>query len=646
MKDARKLSTFPPWSRVSLLQGGCVSAGVVLFIIAYNTQDVAVKFFLFLVTGVVVAFCVRAFLHRTQEVSVGEQGLKDSEGKKRTVKKLLFDDFQASGSQYKIQFIEEETLCHENTDDQTPQPQSTTLKVQKQKTVEWDVTAFCEDAQNLANGGPKAEFHTLAMRILSVVKEVCFAHTVGLFWVNREKQQLVLESAVTDSQVFMSQQRLTIGTDYVSQVALYGKPILVNYFSEVSQADILPYYTKHETVQSFLGIPVFYPTEVQQQLSANPIAVLCIDCRENDVYGNETIALLSHVAKLFSTLLVGYISKYDLLLDSEVLQSISRFRKQLEREFTVPTATRALVEETARLIPWDYVTVVLHDDTRKEWIVQHVLNRMNDSYVPLLSAVDLEQSIVGRGIQSGELIVRGDVRTLDRSRFYPAERCSSEGSLVVVPINSLTRCYGALVVECKEREVYSTQEISLIQKFVQEASWAFEVLSLQEITNKYLALDETTGVATRKAFLERLHEEVQRANDFGTELSLVMVAVDNMDEHINRHGYEAFEVVLQTVSRIVKNAVRPYDVVGRFDYNCFVILLISTTLNEASLWAEKIKKNVASSIVNIATKNFSVTVSVGIAGAYENLSDVDLLENATRALTKAQGAGGNVIRVF
>ena len=97
---------------------------------------------------------------------------------------------------------------------------------------------------------------------------------------------------------------------------------------------------------------------------------------------------------------------------------------------------------------------------------------------------------------------------------------------------------------------------------------------------------------------------------------------------------------------MVKVSIRPYDVVGRFDFNCFVVLLVQTTSNEASLWAEKIRKNVASNILNIENKSFSITISVGVAGTLEEASDVDLLENADRVLRKAIEAGGNIVRVY
>jgi diguanylate cyclase (GGDEF)-like protein len=164
--------------------------------------------------------------------------------------------------------------------------------------------------------------------------------------------------------------------------------------------------------------------------------------------------------------------------------------------------------------------------------------------------------------------------------------------------------------------------------------------------NNYVSLDETTGVSTRKSFMGRLQEEVQRANDFSNDLSLVMISIDRMDDHIARYGKEAFDFILQNVGRMIKVSIRPYDVVGRFDFNCFVMLSVNTTLNDAAMWAEKIRKNVASNIINIDNKSFSVTISIGVAGAVEDTSDVDLLENADRALRKAVEAGGNIVRVY
>ncbi|HLF20150.1 MAG TPA: sensor domain-containing diguanylate cyclase, partial [Bacteroidota bacterium] len=275
-----------------------------------------------------------------------------------------------------------------------------------------------------------------------------------------------------------------------------------------------------------------------------------------------------------------------------------------------------------------------------------VMNRMNDPYVAVTNEVDPHESLVGSVLQSSVPKIVDSVQNLGMPRFYQAERCDSRGSIVVLPVNSLNRCYGALVVECKDVKTYSDSDVKLIQKVIEPASWGLEILSLNEVTNNFVMVDEATGVSTQRYFLGRVQEEVQRANDFSTEISIVMISIDNVSEYINRYGKEGFEFVLQNVSRMIKSSIRPYDLVGRFDHNRFAVMLVNTTPNEASLWSEKLRKNVASNVINIDQKSFSVTISVGVSGATGETNDLELLENADRVLKKAIEAGGNIVRVF
>jgi diguanylate cyclase (GGDEF)-like protein len=648
MTDARRFNIIVSLLQsVSFAETTIVGGGVVSFLIGLTLSSILLKAIFLLLSGALIAFFIMRIGKRwgsAQPDQLKDHSVTEEETESK-VKKLVFDDLQKTVNQYQIDSIEEAEQPRvvvkptqtksEMIEKQEPEQSTTTV---------FELNEFIESTETGENSesGPRAEFNTIINRVLSVVKDVHFAHTVALFWVNREKQQLVLESFVTDSHMFMNHRRFSLGSDLASQIARNSKAQLVNYVNALGQGDILAYYEGAEVVKTFVGVPIFFSGAQNQE----PVAVLVIDCLEADAYGNETITSLAQVAKLISTLIRSYTSKYDLLLDSEVLRSINRMREQLSIDFGAHSITRSLAEEVSRLIPWDYVAVVLFDDSRKAWVVHHLLNRMNDPYVPIMSELDAQQSIVSGVIQSGVPKIVDDISALTTPRFYQAERCDSKGALLVVPLNSITRCYGALVVESKDPKTFSDGDVKLVRKLTETASTALEILSLTEVMNNYVSLDETTGVMTRKSFMGRLQEEVQRANDFSNELSLVMVSIDRMEDLIARHGREAFDFILQNVSKMVKVSIRPYDVIGRFDFNCFVILLVNTTSNEASLWAEKIRKNVASNIINLDNKSFSVTISIGAAGAVEDASDVDLLENTDRVLRKAIEAGGNIVRVY
>ncbi|MBN1398651.1 MAG: diguanylate cyclase [Bacteroidetes bacterium] len=647
MTDARKFNTFFSWMHaLTLAEEMIVVVGVISFFGGLVLSATLMKVVLLLLSAVLIAYVIikvgkrRGFF--IQEADEEKHSLTSEESNIR-MKKLVFDDFQVSGKQYQVDFVDEpeqpQPIFHEQED----------MPLEKKETEKTTITVFefnefieAPGAGQNAEEGPRTEFNALIQRVLSVVKDTHFAYTVALFWINREKQQLILEGHNTNSDKFMTNRRLPIGSDVVSQIAVNGKPQIVSFVDELGQNDMLPYYEAIDKVRTFVGVPIFFSGISSQ----DPVAVLTLDCIEADAYGNETITSLAQIAKLISTLIRSYTSKYDLLLDSEVLRSISRMREQLSIDFGAHSITRSLAEEASRLVPWDYISVILFDDSKKSWVVHNLLNRMNDPYVPLMSELDPQNSMVISVIQTSVPKIIDDLSAASGPRFYQAERCESKGAMVIVPLNSLSRCYGALVVESKDPKTYSDADIKLVQKLAETASWALEILSLTEIMNNYVSLDETTGVSTRKSFMSRLHEEVQRANDFSNDLSLVMISIDRMDDHISRYGREAFDFILQNVGRMIKVSIRPYDVVGRFDFNCFVVLLVNTTSNEASLWAEKIRKNVASNILNIENKSFSVTISVGVAGADDETSDVDLLENTNRVLQKAIEAGGNIIRVY
>jgi diguanylate cyclase (GGDEF)-like protein len=646
MTDARRFNTiYSVVHSMTPAQDLMVLGGVISFCAGIAVSSALAKIALLLCAGGLFAYVTVRVARRIAFFSQTDTGglpIASEEGENQ-MKKLVFDDFQSSGRQYKIETVEEPG----STYDAQRGTAGTMPENEKSSTLVFELNEFIESPTGgeKPDSGQRVEFNTLIKRILTVVKDVNFAYTAALFWINREKQQLVLENFDSDSEKFMSHRRLSIGSDLVSQVAVKGKPQIVNYVNALSQSDILPYYEAPEAVKTFVGIPIFFsgPSLPAPQ---DAVAVLVLDCREADAYGGETMTSLAQVAKLISTLIRSYTAKYDLLLDSEVLRSIARMREQLSIDFGAHSITRSLADEVSKLLPWDYITVVLFDDSRKSWMIHYLLNRMNDAYVPLLSEIDAQHSLVAGVIQSSIPQVLGTLENNATPRFYQAERCESKGSLMIIPLNSLSRCYGALVVESKDQQTYSDADVKLIQNLTETSSWALEILNLTEVMNNFVSLDETTGLLTRKHFVERLQEEVQRANDFSTDLALAMISIDRMDDQIGRHGREAFDFVLQNISRMVKASIRAYDIVGRYDFNCFIVLLVNTTSNEASLWAEKIRKNVASNIINIDARSFSVTISIGVAGAIEEVSDIELLENTSRVLHKAVEAGGNVVRVY
>lgn len=636
MTSARVVDIVRSWvNKLTLTQELAVSAGAVAFLAGVLTADPLWRVVALLVAGSSIAYVI---------VTLRSRGLPDLEAEEEPIiSEETGPDMIRPEPEEPNPSSETE---RENAPDSPAIPSFGGSRKSPTAEYEFKLSDFIDVQEDilLKDAGPKSEFSYLVKRVLTIIKEVVFGHTAALYWINREKHQLVLDSYVTDSEWFTTHRRREIGSDLISQVAVTGHPRILNNVNNAGQQELLGYYQTTVPIQSFVAVPIFYPRATVK--SDDPVAVLVLDCLGEDAFGPETMTLLGDYSKLISALIRSYTGKYDLLLDSEVVRSISRIRDQMKFEFSAHSIVRALAEEASRLVAWDYISVVVLDESRKSWIIQFVMNRMNDSYVAVGQEIDPNSSITGSVLQSGMPRVVDHSGSAALPRFYRAERIESNGSMMILPVNSLSRCYGALVVESKDARAYSEADVRVIQKLVDSASWGLEVLSLNDVVNNYVLIDETTGVATRKYFMERVHEEVQRANDFDEDVTLVMISIDGVNEHLSRYGKEGFDFVLQNVGRMLRAAIRPYDLVGRFDFNRFAVLLVNTAANDAYLWAEKFRKNIASNVMNVDQKTFSVTVSVGVCGAVSDISDLELMEHAGHVLAKAVEAGGNMVRVY
>ena len=186
----------------------------------------------------------------------------------------------------------------------------------------------------------------------------------------------------------------------------------------------------------------------------------------------------------------------------------------------------------------------------------------------------------------------------------------------------------------------------MLYRLAENAASALEILYMQEIIEEYVIVDGVTGAYSKKFFLQRMEEELQRADDAGSELSMLFITVDKSGDVTQRFGIDGFEKVMVTLTKAIRTCIRSYDLVGRYENNRFGVLLINTAANEAYLWAEKIRKNIAGLAINLEGRSISITISIGVCGALEGMRKEELIGNTVTVLNRASDAGGNVVRVF
>ena len=189
-------------------------------------------------------------------------------------------------------------------------------------------------------------------------------------------------------------------------------------------------------------------------------------------------------------------------------------------------------------------------------------------------------------------------------------------------------------LEVEQRDHQHTQDLlttTLREHADEKAVWA------------YLAIfDPTTRIPNRRGLDVRLADEVQRAKRYGTVFSILMLDLDHFKNVNDAHGHDAGDEALRQVARVLQDAARGSDFVGRWGGEEFMVVLPESGPSAALTSAERVRARIEDeAFVGVG----HLTVSIGVA-SFESADDAErLFKRADRALYAAKERGRNRVEV-
>jgi diguanylate cyclase (GGDEF)-like protein len=153
--------------------------------------------------------------------------------------------------------------------------------------------------------------------------------------------------------------------------------------------------------------------------------------------------------------------------------------------------------------------------------------------------------------------------------------------------------------------------------------------------------DELTGLPNRRHALDLLALE-ERKNTRGTGLScLSLIDIDHFKRINDTLGHPAGDETLRLFAALLGGGLRPGDVVARWGGEEFLVLLPSTSIEEATLVMERLRERCADPAQWSDRPHLQVTLSGGLTSHKPGEPTQVAVARADAALYQAKAAGRN-----
>ena len=191
---------------------------------------------------------------------------------------------------------------------------------------------------------------------------------------------------------------------------------------------------------------------------------------------------------------------------------------------------------------------------------------------------------------------------------------------------------------------HSSNEVNKAQEQVQRTEQDIEVLKNElEVLKELVHTDQPTGALNRRGLDASFFRESAYADRNNVSLCLVLLDLDDFKMFNDIFGHQAGDQALMHLVNIIKESLRPSDIIARFGGEEFVVLLPNTTMELATLVTKRLQDKLTENHLLHADQSIPITFSAGVAARARYEHQNSIIGRADRALYLAKNNGKNQI---
>lgn len=388
----------------------------------------------------------------------------------------------------------------------------------------------------------------------------------------------------------------------------------------------------HNHIRSWMGVPLV----VGERL----IGILAVDSRQENYFTSHHARLASAFANQVAIAIDNARLYSESRKRAEQLRALHEASRALTSDLNLEAVLQTLTETARHLIDARYAALAVLDSEEK--MSQFHTAGLGEEERKRIGKPPQGHGLLGAILIEGKPIRLADISSDPRSVGFPPGH-PKMSTFVGIPIITRGRVIGSLYLTEKEGgQEFDQDDEEFLVGLAGDAAIAIENAQLFRKVEKLATTDSLTGLYNRRHFMERAESEFQRARRYRRPLSLIMADIDRFKRVNDTYGHGAGDQVLKFVASLARAELREMDVIGRYGGEEFIILMPETGLEGARSLAERFRKRIEETVINVEQAAISITISLGVSVLQEGCETFTaLIEAGDKALYEAKAAGRN-----